>query len=380
MSTRGRPTGRDPASRDGTEIAAAWVALGAAVRTNGNLLREIRERHGSPAALLDRAAPELPGLPEPLRERARGRLPWARREIDAVRRCGGEVLAYGDAAYPALLREIPDPPAWLAVQGEWIADDSPAVAMVGSRSACPAGMARARRWAAWLAGRGVAIISGLAHGVDAAAHEGALEGGGRTAAVLGCGLDVIYPRRHRALREAILRGGGAVLSELPIGTEPAPWTFPRRNRLISGLARGVLVIQAAERSGTAITAALALDQGREVWAVPGTPEDPRARGTNALIRQGARLVESPQEVLADILPGAPAGGAPAPIEGAGIQAGAGLTEEERDLLAGLAAAPADIDTIAARAGTGVDRAAVMLLDLEMRGEVRRFPGMRFSKA
>jgi DNA processing protein len=264
--------------------------------------------------------------------------------------------------------------------GAWAGDDAPAIAMVGSRSACPAGVRRAREWAAWLARRGVAIVSGLAHGVDAAAHEGALEAGGRTAAVLGCGLDVVYPRRHRALREAIVRGGGAVVSEFPIGTQPAPWTFPRRNRLISGLARGVLVIQAAERSGTAITAALALDQGREVWAVPGAPEDPRARGTNALIRQGARLVESPAEVLGDLLPGGffdlPR---PGERDRGAIQAAEGLTEEERELLASLGGAAADIDTISACAGLTVDEAATALLALELRGEIKRLPGMRFTK-
>lgn len=366
--------------------AAAWIALGAAGGTDGGLLREIRERHGSPEALLHPGAPAPPVLPPSLREGARSRLAWARREIEAVRRAGGRVLVYGDAAYPALLREIPDPPAWLAVQGNWPGDDVPAVAMVGSRKACPAGTRRAREWAAWLARRGVAIISGLAHGVDAAAHEGALAGGGRTAAVLGCGLDIVYPRRHRALREAILRGGGAVLSELAVGTAPAAWTFPRRNRLISGLSRGVLVIQAAERSGTAITAGLALDQGREVWAVPGAPEDPRARGTNALIRQGARLVETPGEVLADLLPGLAGGGSGAREMRGAIQAAATPTEEERKLLDGLAAladqgsVPADIDTIAARAGLDIDRAAAALLDLEMRGEVQRLPGTRFARS
>ncbi len=370
-------------SSDRFAATAAWIALGAAGRMQGSVLREIRERHGSPAAVIEPGASDVldfPGLPPALCGRARGLLVWARREIKAVGQAGGQVVTYGDAGYPGLLREIPDPPAWLAVQGEWSDAEAPAVAVVGSRSACPAGVRRGREWSAWLARRGVAIISGLAHGVDAAAHEGALEGGGRTAAVLGCGLDVIYPRRHRALREAIVGRGGAVMSELPIGTQPAPWTFPRRNRLISGLARGVLVIQAAERSGTAITARLALDQGREVWAVPGTPEDPRARGTNALIRQGARLVESPEEVLGDLLPGWPGDILPKMDERSVIQATAGLTEEERELLASLEAAPADIDTIAAHAQLTIDKAAATLLDLEMRGEVKRLPGMRFSKA
>lgn len=364
---------------DETVQASAWIALGASRSPDRDLFRSIRERFGSPASLLKSGAGGEEHLSDALIGEARARGPWAAAELERIQAAGGVAVTFSDPRYPPLLREIADPPAWLACAGEPGDPDAPAIAVVGSRSASPEGERRARNWAAWLARRGVTIVSGFAPGIDAAAHRGALEGGGRTLAVLGCGLDVIYPRRHRALREEVLRAGGALLSEFPMGTEPARWTFPQRNRLISGISRGVLVVQAAARSGTAITARLALEQGREVWAVPGSPDDPRARGTNGLIRQGARLVEEPSEILADLLPWWPRElSRPAPREG-GIQAVAGLTEEERNLLSRLGVDCVDIDTIAARVRISVGKAATLLLALEMGGQVRRHPGMRFSR-
>lgn len=364
---------------DETVQASAWIALGASRSPDRDLFRSIRERFGSPASLLKSGAGGEEHLSDALIGEARARGPWAAAELERIQAAGGVAVTFSDPRYPPLLREIADPPAWLACAGEPGDPDAPAIAVVGSRSASPEGERLARNWAAWLARRGVTIVSGFAPGIDAAAHRGALEGGGRTLAVLGCGLDVIYPRRHRALREEVLRAGGALLSEFPMGTEPARWTFPQRNRLISGISRGVLVVQAAARSGTAITARLALEQGREVWAVPGSPDDPRARGTNGLIRQGARLVEEPSEILADLLPWWPRElSRPAPREG-GIQAVAGLTEEERNLLSRLGVDRVDIDTIAARARISVGKAATLLLALEMGGQVRRHPGMRFSR-
>lgn len=364
---------------DETDQARAWIALGATTKPNRDLFRSIRERYGSPALLLERGGDGGAYLSDALMGEARARRPWAAAELDRIHGTGGVAVTFSDPRYPPLLREIADPPAWLAWAGEPGDPDAPVIAVVGSRSASPAGERLARSWASWLARRGVTIVSGFAPGIDAAAHRGALEGGGRTLAVLGCGLDVTYPRRHRTLREEVLRAGGALLSEFPMGSEPARWTFPQRNRLISGLSRGVLVIQAAARSGTAITARLALEQGREVWAVPGSPDDPRARGTNGLIRQGARLVEEPSEILADLLPWWPREPArPAPEE-RGIQAVAGLTEEERNLLSRFGVDRIDIDTIAALAGVSVGKAATLLLALEMGGQVRRHPGMRFSR-
>jgi DNA processing protein len=378
--------------------AAAWIALGLACAPDGDRMRAILARHGSPAPLLlDVDDSEL--LPPAAREAAARALARAERERAAIRALGGEALVFGDPRYPPLLREIADPPAWLAMRGDPGDRDAPGVAIVGSRRASEAGEARARSWAAWLAARGITIVSGFAHGIDAAAHRGAIEAGGRTLAVLGCGLDVLHPRRHRALREEIVAARGAIVSEFPLGRLPATWTFPQRNRVISGVARGVLVIQAAARSGTLITARLAGEQGRDVWAVPGAPEDPRARGTNALLRQGARLVEDPAEVLEDLLPGPPAparersetGDAPPDRasarnasgkdrSAASAQASAGLTDEERVLIEGLSRGAVDIDTLSARAGVPAARAAALMLRLEILGHVRKREGMRFERA
>ncbi len=374
------PRAADVEDAAGIAPSVAWVAVGAVGPIEGPVLRALRARYGSPAPLLagEAAAPDL--LPASLCDAARAHLGWAKREVEAVRAADGRVIGFGDPLFSHPLREIADPPPWLAVAGDPGDPGAPAVAIVGSRSASPAGERRAHQWASWLARHGLTIVSGFAPGIDAAAHRGALAAGGRTMAVLGCGLDVTYPMRHRALRAEVVRGGGALLSEFTLGRRPAPWTFPRRNRLISGLSGGVLVIEAAARSGTLITAGCAGDQGREVWAVPGAPEDPRAQGTNALIRQGARLVEDPAEVLEDLLPGALSRNAPATGRGDGAQAPEALSEEERGLLEALGTRTLDIDTLAARSDLPVRRVSALLLDLELVGQVRRVAGTRFEKS
>jgi DNA processing protein len=358
------------------DATVAWIALGLVCAPEGARFRAIRERHGSPAPIFECGESGGDLIPSGLRDAARGRLFAAEREARRVRAIGGEVIGFGDGRYPGLLREIGDPPAWMSFLGDAGDSDSPAVAIVGSREASPSGERRAFEWAALLARRGVTIVSGFARGIDAAAHRGALAVGGRTVAVLGCGLDVEHPRAHRTLRARVLAAAGAIVSEFPLGTRPAPWTFPRRNRVISGLSRGVLVIQAAARSGTLITARCAGDQGREVWAVPGAPEDPRARGTNALLRQGARLVENPVEVLEDLLPWAQARKEEAEDR---PQAIAELSDEEKNLLAVMEGGPVDIDTLASRARLPVTAIGTLLLALELRGCVRRIEGMRFER-
>ena len=360
--------------------APAWIAVGFVRAPEGDRFRAILARHGSPAPLLrgDVEDPEL--LPPELQAAACAALLRARREVEGIRALGADAIPFGDPRYPSGLREIADPPAWIAVRGDLGDADAPAVAIVGSREASLGGEARAREWSAWLARRGVTIVSGLARGIDSAAHRGALDAGGHTIAVLGSALDDALRRRSSALQRDIIASGGALVSDFPLGTRPAPWTFPRRNRVISALSRGVLVMQAAARSGTLITARFAGDQGRDVWAVPGAPEDPRARGTNALIRQGARLVESPAEVLEDLLPSALPGGGPDPWAQKTPQADAPLSDEERTLLAGVSRDAVDIDTLAARAGLPVTRASAALLRLEVVGCVRRLEGMRFERA
>jgi len=216
------------------------------------------------------------------------------------------------------------------------------------------------------------VVSGLAQGIDAAAHEGALEGGGRTLAVFGAGLDVIYPGWNANLARAV-REGGAWLSELPLGSEPRAHHFPRRNRIISGLCRGVVVVEAAERSGSLITAKCALEQGREVFAVPGLPGSYNARGTHGLLREGAVLAESARDVLAELLPGEPTGQAPEAEEPPPPPPG------HRGLWEALEDGPLHIDALAARAGVGAAQAAVGLMELSLGGWAQEWPGKRYSR-
>ncbi len=212
---------------------------------------------------------------------------------------GIATLALGDAAYPPLLAAIADPPNPLYLRGDAAALRHPHVAIVGSRQATRAGRDTAVRFASALARAGFGVVSGLAYGIDAAAHDGALAADGLTIAALGTGVDICYPARHRALAERIA-ARGALVSELPPGTPPQRLHFPRRNRIISGLCLGVLVVEASLRSGSLITARLALEQGREVFAVPGPVSSPLSRGCHALIRDGAVLVESADDVLAEL--------------------------------------------------------------------------------
>jgi DNA processing protein len=242
----------------------------------------------------------------------------------------------------------------------------PAVAIVGSRAASPVGLDAAERLGHDLAAAGIAITSGLARGCDAAAHRGALAGGGSTIAVLGCGVDVVYPPEHRRLYERIC-AGGAVASELPPGTPPLPMHFPLRNRIISGLSRAVVVVEATERSGSLITAACALEQGRDVMAVPGSIANDRHRGCHALLREGARLVEGTSDVLDEL---GLAGGRAA----AGHEAG-----PVDSLLRLLAEEDGDVDALAKRSGLDVATLLRRLLALELGGHVRRAPGGRFVR-
>ena len=234
--------------------------------------------------------PELIGTSIVLRDR----MGAAAVELERVRALeGADVLALDDGAYPALLREIPDPPVTLYVRGQWRAClEAPCVGVVGSRRCSTYGQNVAVQLARELAARGVTIVSGLARGVDAAAHRGALEAGGRTAAVLGTGIDEVYPRDHRRLAGEILEKGGALVTQFPLGTPPVAENFPYRNRIISGLSYGVIVVEASENSGSLITARLALEQGREVFAVPGNITNRNSFGTNFLIKgAGAKHIQ-----------------------------------------------------------------------------------------
>jgi DNA processing protein len=309
--------------------------------------------------------------------------------------------------YPALLADIPDAPIGLFVRGDPDALNLPQLAIVGSRNPTAAGNDNARHFAAHLAQSGLAITSGLAIGIDAAAHRGALQAGGRTIAVCGTGLDIDYPRANAGLAVQIA-SGGALVSEFPLGTPAAKGNFPRRNRIISGLALGTLVVEAAVQSGSLITARLAADQGREVFAIPGSIHNPLARGCHRLIRQGAQLVETADDIFVELraLAGALRANSIEPrgrsqvLTRSGLSNNTGaaskaaepqalftpvLDKEYEILLDALGFEPASVDVLIARTGLKADEVASMLLILEMESRIDACPGglyvrRRVSKA
>jgi DNA processing protein len=295
------------------------------------------------------------------------------------------VLSPADARYPSRLAEVPDAPATLHVRGVLVDADALAVAIVGSRRATPYGLEVAETLAADLAARGVTIVSGLARGIDAAAHRGALRVGGRTLAVLGSGVDVIYPPENRRLAAEIAERG-ALLSQFAPGTPPLPQNFPTRNQVIAALSLAVVVVEAAEKSGSLITARLAAELGREVLAVPGRITAPESRGANRLIQDGAHVAMGWEDVVS-VLPerwkarvNATAG-----IGRAGdtATAGRGAVEGEpsgyRSILELLGEDPIDIDHVIERSGLGAGRVSAALLELELEGRVRQIEGKRFVR-
>jgi DNA processing protein len=300
---------------------------------------------------------------------------------DAIRRAGAASIAaitWSDAAYPVPLTTIADPPPVLWTRGCAAALAAPAVAIVGSRAASAYGLAVAEQLAGDLAACGVAIVSGLARGVDSAAHRGALAAGGVTVAVLGSGVDVMYPPEHASLAREI-DARGAVISELVPGTGPQQWFFPLRNRIISGLSRAVVVIEASEKSGSLITARCALEQGRDVLAVPGNVLTGRSRGAHALLRDGAKIVESADDILEEL---GMARGAATGVRPPGADDRRGRTPGDRrdPVLDALVPGEAcDLDEISERSGLNTPRLLPRLFELELQGLVRRVGGGRFIR-
>jgi DNA processing protein len=301
--------------------------------------------------------------------------------VDAVRR-----IASSDPEYPVQLASMPAAPDALWVSGCIVDGDALAVAIVGSRRATPYGLEMTEQVSRELAARGVTIVSGLARGIDGAAHRGALAAGGRTIAVLGSGVDVVYPPEHRRLAREIA-GAGALVSHFPPGTPPLPHHFPQRNRIIAGLALGVVVVEAADRSGSLITAAFAAELGREVMAVPGRATSQESRGTNRLIQDGAALVTRWEDVV-DQLPlrwrsclRAPARATATGPVAPGSAGGAGDGDPDTRLVLGaLGDEPATIDDVIEASGITSGRAAALLLELELAGRVRQIDGKRFVRA
>lgn len=297
-------------------------------------------------------------------------------ELAWVEQQGGMIVTQADEAYPELLRMIPDPPPLLYALGQIEILNTPQLAIVGSRNPTHAGQETATDFANYLAGIGLTITSGMALGIDAAAHQGALAAHGQTVAVVGTGLDRVYPARHKQLAHQIAEHG-VLLSEFPIGTPPLPGNFPRRNRIISGLSMGVLVVEAAKQSGSLITAKMALEQGREVFAVPGSIHHPLAKGCNALIRQGAKLVEKAEHILEELE------GFVGMIRQPELQPNANhvfkLDADYQKVLQYVDFAPTSVDKIVERSGLTADTVCSMLLVLELQGFIQALSGGFYSK-
>jgi DNA processing protein len=366
-----------------------WIALNMTPGVGPRAAARLLERFGSAEGVFGALRAELERLrlrPEAVESIVlKDRHAEAARELERLRGIGGaEVLVLDDGAYPSALQEIPDPPVTLYVRGAWAASlESPCVGMVGSRRASTYGQNVALMLARELAARGVTVVSGLARGIDAAAHRGALEAGGRTVAVLGTGIDEVYPRDHRKLADEILGRGGALVSQFPLGTPPVAENFPYRNRIISGLSLGVVVVEASEKSGSLITARLAMEQNREVFAVPGNITSKNSFGTNYLIKSaGAKLVQTWQDVAAEFPPDLAARLLPPePKKGAAETATpAGLSESERAVFRLLRAdEPLHIDAIADASRLPVHELTGVLLALELRELVRQLPGKSFVR-
>lgn len=288
---------------------------------------------------------------------------------------GNHIVSLADADYPRALLDIPDPPILLYVKGRIELLNRTALAVVGSRNGTAQGIINAENFAANLSGAGLTIVSGLALGIDAAAHRGGLTGSASTVAVIGTGADRTYPAGNRDLARAIAEKG-AIVSEFPLGTPAIASNFPRRNRLIAGLSRGVLVVEAAERSGSLITARLAGEQDRDVFAIPGSIHSPLSKGCHRLIKQGAKLVDDARDILEEL---AMAGASSRPPPGDATRDCPPASGDEERLLAALGHDPVDLDTLAQRSGLSTPSLSALLLQLELEGRLALLPGSRYQR-
>jgi DNA processing protein len=351
---------------------ASWLQLALTPGLGAATFRNLLRQFGLPQAILERRRAELAAFApsavlaelgsEAVQAAVAHSLEWAALP-------GRWIITLADADYPGALLEIQDPPPLLFARGRVELLRRPALAIVGSRNATAQGERNAESFAKTLSDTGLTIVSGLALGIDAAAHRGGLAGVGSTVAILGTGIDIVYPRRNAALAEEIA-SRGLLVSEFPLGTGPAAQNFPRRNRLISGLSQGCLVVEAALASGSLITARAAADQGREVFAVPGSIHSPLAKGCHALIKTGAKLVESADDVLAEL------GGLQSTLAvGPGTQTPA----QEVGLLRHMGHDPVDIDVLCSRAALSAEQVTAELLRLELDGRVAALPGGLFQR-
>ena len=362
------------------ETRRDWLTLHLVPGLGAVGFRKLVETFGSAAEALRAGRKDLqqvPGLrPEAIVSITTGP-PYqdAERELKRIEPLGISVICFGDPDYPSLLANIYNPPMVLFVKGDLNVLGKSGLAVVGSRAATSYGLKIARDLSGQLAAKGLVVVSGLALGIDTAAHAGALAAGGDTVAVLGCGLDVCYPKSNERLAAQISEAG-ALVSEYSLGTQPDAFRFPARNRIISGLSRGVLVVEAAQRSGSLITARLALDEGREVFAIPGRVDSVKSTGTHRLLQEGAKLVGTVDDILEEL--GWQAGGlgadlAPCPAASSTMA----LSDDETRILQLLDVYPKHIDAIISQARLGVAKVSEILLLLKLHGLIEAVPGQQY---
>ncbi len=355
-----------------------WLALKRVPRLGDMGLKRLMEVFDSSQSVFSASIEELMERADCVEPLARAikdcsSHPKAQAELKAIGKAGIIVLTLKDPGYPKSLAAIANPPPILYMKGELLPEDQQAVAIVGSRKASPYGIRTAESIAQELSVHGFTIVSGLARGVDSAAHSGALAGGGRTLAVLGCGLDIQYPPENTQLYREIIRQG-AVISEFPLGTPPLPEHFPHRNRIISGLSMGTLVVEATERSGSLITAQCALEQGREVFAIPGNLGAMNSQGTNRLIKAGAKLVEEVQDILEELQPQL---GAKRRVLTKSPRAQ--LEPIEEALYEMLSDEPRHIDELITQSRLPSAQVSGVLLQLELKGTVKHLSGQLYVR-
>jgi DNA processing protein len=366
------------------DALAAWLALVNAPGIGPRTVAKLIEQFGEPTVIQGASAAQLAAVGLKADSIAAIKRPDAAllaTVLNWLQQPGTDVLTLTDPRYPPQLADIHDAPPLLYVRGDVRLLAEPQIAIVGSRNPTPSGVEITQEFARQLVSYGLVITSGLAHGIDGAAHVGALESG-RTIAVFGTGLDRVYPAAHRALARQIAENG-ALVSEFPPGSEPLAQNFPRRNRLISGLSLGVLVTEAALKSGSLITARTALEQGREVFAVPGSIRNPLARGCHALLRDGAKLVESAADILSELAPllrvALTATAASAPPDEALADGLLTLDAESRAVLKAMGFDPVAPDELIERSGFPAQQVTSILLVLELSGHVSSVPGGRYSR-
>jgi DNA processing protein len=388
-----------------------WLALRRARGVGPRTCKLLIDKFGTPEKIFQLSAEQIAaaGVPRNTALNIAGFREFEplEKELCELPNIGARLVKWSDADYPPNLRQIADPPPFLFVRGDAQMSDPNCIAIVGARAASDIGRRMAQRLGLELAAKGFGVVSGLARGIDGEAHQGALDAHGKTIGVLGCGVDVIYPPEHRKLADAILAGGGALISELPIGTQPLAENFPTRNRILSGLCLGVVIVEAAEKSGSLITARMALEQDRQVFAVPGSPLGGKTRGSNRLLKEGAKLVECVEDVIEEL---APQMAGPRAVRVAAVATEAvasppasnitvvAATAYTNDVVQGAKTVEAvvdslttvlnqlkdserlHVDSIIESTGLNAQTVLRLLLELELEGRVTQHPGKLFSLA